>query len=89
MSQLSLFADLLWKLLVIATLSSTLLLGAFVLAQPLLQKISGQLYNRMAQISFSGVIGILFLSLFLLLSLDQDIQVKCFGAFATMALKEF
>lgn len=83
MSQLVLFADLLWKLLVIAALSSTLLLGAFALAQPLLRKISGQLYNRIAQISLSGLLGILFLSFFLLLSLDQDIQVKCFGNFAS------
>ena len=83
MSQLSLFADLLWKLLVIATLSSTLMLGAFLLVQPLLRKISGQLYNRVAQISLSGLLGILFLSFFLLLSLDQDIQVKCFGNFAS------
>lgn len=77
------FSDFLWKLLIITSLSSAIIFGVFLLLQSFLRKISGRLYNRVAQISLATVLGTLLLSTVLLLSVDQDIQEKCFGSFAS------
>lgn len=83
MPSLATFSDFLWKLLIITSLSSAIIFGVFLLLQPFLRKISGRLYNRVAQISLLTVLGTLLLSTVLLLSVDQDIQDKCFGSFAS------
>jgi|GEM_PF-4141070 Antirepressor regulating drug resistance, predicted signal transduction N-terminal membrane component len=83
MTSLALFADFLWKLLIITSLSSAIIFGVFCLVQSFLRKTSGRLFNKVAQISISTVLGTVILSTVLLLSVDQDIQEKCFGSFAS------
>jgi len=78
----SLALDFLWKLLVVASLSSTLVFGSFLLVRPLLQKISGRFYYIIAQGSLICVLGILGVGGLLLSTFDQDLQMKCFNSFA-------
>ena len=80
-SHFSLVFDFLWKLLMVTGLASTFIFTAFLLVQPFLKKISGGFFNRIAQISVLGVLGILLLSAGLLMTLDQELQVRCFGSF--------
>lgn len=79
---MSLFADFLWRLLVIVALSSGLVFGAFALAEPILRNISGAVYNRAAKFSLAGLAAVFAAAVGLLLSVDQEIQASCFGNFA-------
>jgi hypothetical protein len=81
MTELSLFSDFLWKLLVIVTLSSLAIFSSFLIAQIFLRRLSGQIYSRIAKMSTLAMIGILIAGICLLFSVDQDLQIHCFGSF--------
>lgn len=76
-------ADFLWKLLIVVSMCSGIIFLAFLLAQPLLRRVSGKLFNRVSQTSVIGVlVSVVFGSLLLML-VDQDIQDECFGRFVS------
>lgn len=74
--------DFTWKLLVLVSLSSTFIFGAFVLAQGLLRKVSGRYFKLWSQASLVAFLSVVALFSGLLLTLDKDLQLECFRHFA-------
>ncbi|WP_374078235.1 M56 family metallopeptidase [Bdellovibrio bacteriovorus] len=74
--------DFTWKFLVLVSLSSTFIFGAFVFAQGLLKKVSGKYFKLWSQASLVAFLSTMTLFAGLLLTLDKDLQAQCFKHFA-------
>ncbi|WP_413575521.1 M56 family metallopeptidase [Bdellovibrio sp. HCB290] len=74
--------DFLWKLLVVVTLASTFLFGAFVLGQSLIKNVSGSYFRKWARWSLVTFLGVVAVFGLLLAMVDQGLQINCFGNFA-------
>lgn len=74
--------DFTWKLLVLVSLSSTFIFGAFVLVQRFLKKVSGKYFKLWSQASLTAFLSAIALFSGLLLTLDKDLQLQCFRHFA-------
>ncbi len=78
------FLDFFWKLLIIVALSSSIIFGTFLSVRFFSGKITGRFYNRICQWSLVSVGAAVVLGTFLLSTVDQDLQERCYGSFARL-----
>lgn len=73
--------DFVWRLLVIAAVSSTLIFGAFVLVRAVLQK-NAFIFSVSAKAAAAVFLSLLAVSALLMLGFDREWAERCFGLFA-------
>ena len=74
--------DFCWKMFVFVALSSSFVFGAFMLAQIFLKRVSGKHFRTWAQASVATFLTSFVAIVLLLLTVDQELQRKCFALFA-------